>query len=137
MSGGHGRVWCHSRYSQTCVNDSVPVWNGTACVVSDSGPFAVKSAAVWTLGTTTGVPAAARKAWFGRVALALQRGLDATPMRDDLVSAPSVRTRVLVENDAANPRCDSLCLPRRPCFRRTWCARAHVQLCVCVRVWQR
>lgn len=73
-------------YSQTCVHDSLPVDNGTVCVVSDSGPFAVKTAALWTLSETGSnpKPAAARKAWFKSVAAALQRGLDATPLRNDL-----------------------------------------------------
>ena len=71
-------------YSQTCVHDGQPTDNGTVCVVGDSGPFAVKTAAVWTLSDTS-TPAAARKAWFESVAPALIRGMDATPLRDDLV----------------------------------------------------
>ena len=70
-------------YSQTCAHDGLPVDNGTVCVVSDSGPFAVKSAAVWTLSDDS-TPAAARRAWFEAVAPALARGMDATPLRDDL-----------------------------------------------------
>lgn len=70
-------------YSQTCVHDSLPVDNGTRCVVSDSAPFAVKSAAVWTLADTSSPPAA-RRAWFRSVAAALARAMNATPTRDDL-----------------------------------------------------
>lgn len=71
------------QYSQTCFNDSKPVDNGTVCVVSDSGPFAVKSAAVWTLSDRS-TPAAERIAWFRDRAAALERGLLATPLKDDL-----------------------------------------------------
>ena len=70
-------------YSQTCVHDGLPVDNGTACVVSDSGPFAVKSAAVWTLKDGSSPPAQ-RKAWFASFAAILERGMLATPMKDDL-----------------------------------------------------
>ena len=108
-----------AEFSQTCTHDSQPVDNGTVCVVSDSGPFAVKSAAVWTLFDES-TPAAARGAWFKDIAAALQRGMDATPMKDELTwsgrsKEGNLPTEILLEDtDALEGGRRNPSVPSRP-----------------------